>query len=93
MATETIRKQYGVNSLKTLLKKFNLTEIEGLVEWEKFKIFIQNNYKTEKENIWTSVLNCETFQQLRLLFQIYLVIPLSTSGCERVFFENEHYSN
>ena len=82
--TETERRSYGNENLESLINKYNLNKAEVLVEWEKLKVHVRNHFSTSKE-IWHFALSSVSFQNIRLLFQIYLVIPLSTAGCERTF--------
>jgi len=84
--TDSDRKAYCNDLMETLLKRYRLNSVRGLQEWETFKFYVFNNLQSDREDgIWKFVLKSSLYPNLRVLFEIYLIIPLSTSSCERTF--------
>ena len=79
------RKNFGVKEGKELLERYNFNINQGIIEWDKFKTYAFSNYKTDQERVWIFALDSPLFQNIKPLFQINLIIPLSTSACERTF--------
>jgi len=72
--------------METLLKRYRLNSVRGLQEWETFKFYLFSNLESDREDgIWRFVLKSSLYSNLRVLFEIYLIIPLSISCCERTF--------
>jgi len=82
---EKERKEYGNDYLKKLCEVYDIDKIQGLSEWSKFKTFVHSNYAAEKSKLWSLALASPLYATLHKLFQIYLVVPLSTASCERTF--------
>ena len=84
---------FGRQELETILKHFeNLACVqecdkEKLLEseWPDFKMWVKKRHLNDWQKVFKHELLKEKYQNLLIIFEIILVIPMSTAECERGF--------
>jgi len=65
-----------------------LEETEILKQYQEFKFLIYNDAdyrKLNREQVYSQILKSPSYKQLSRLLEIYLVLPITSVECERVF--------
>jgi hypothetical protein len=82
---EVTNSEYGNQQISNLSKIYGLNSNATVNEYVKFKTQVLQETTLTRSTFWKNNLVSQSFQNLSILFQIYLTIPISTAGCERIF--------